>query len=342
MNQRERGVSPAESTPRVEWRRLRYPDVVQLRDRLLEEKGLEIAHQITSTFIIDQKGNARIFREFRGELVMHSFEYSDSLPRALDQIERVIQHKLGFQKRIGEVFIDIAGENKDLTRIGSMLLYGADNYYEIPPEARKAYAKSLARKAGKELEGKRNVHKAAAAEVLRVILESNDEFRDDADELIKAGKDAFDAVISGVRIVSGETVRLIGGQVWFEYWGKQSLKIYKRLAYYHGQLKALNKKAKKEKGIEERSKFAREMEEKFKEGGSFWEAIGKIKANPFFKRFNSSHIKKLIELPWALSTGRFEEAEKNLAKAVVKLSASERDFERGKIRLLQPKSTSRP
>lgn len=339
MDQRERGISPAESTPQERRGRLLYSEIRKERDRLLEENGLEIAHQITSTFIIDQGGKARIFRELRGELVIHSF---DSLPQALDQIERVIQHKLGFQKRIGKVFLDIYGENEDLAKIGSMLLFGADNYYEILPEAREGYAKSLAITARNELKGKRNVHKAAAAEVLRVILESDDEFRDDAAELIKAGKDAFDAAISGVRIVSGETVRLIGGQYWFEHWGKQSLKIYERLAYYYDQLKVLNEKAKEGKRIEERKKLAQEIAGKFKEGGSFWEAIGEIKANPFFKRFDSPQIKGLRELPWALSTSRFKKAEKDLAKAIVKLGALERDFERGRIRLLQPKSTSKP
>lgn len=339
MNKKERGISPAKPTSR-EWRgRLPYRDIIQGRDILLKENDLEIAHEITSTFIIDQKGNARIFRELRGELVMHSF---DSLPKALDQVERVIQHKLGFQKRIGKVFLDIYGENEDLAKIGSMLLNGADNYYEIPLENRNAYAKSLARTAKDELKGKRNVHKAAAAEALRIILESDDEFRDDAEGLIRAGKDAFDAVISGVRIVSGETVRLVGGQGWFEHWGKQSLKIYERIAYYYDQLKALNEGAKEEGKIEERKKLVQEMAEKFKEGGPFWEAIGKIKANPFFKRFNSPQVKGLIELPWALSTGRFEKAEKDLAKAIVKLSALERDFERGRVRLLPTKSTSKP
>ena len=355
MRHKERGISPAELTPKERRIRLPYSDIMQSREKLLEEKGLEIAHEITSTFIIDQEGGAIIFREFRGNIVMHSFE---SLPRALDQVERVIQHKLGFQRKIGEVFINIYGENEDLVRIGTMLLIGADKYYELPLSARGAYSKSLARKAKTDLEKKHNIHKKAAAEVLKQILESDVEYRDDAKNLIKAGKDAFDAAISGVRIVGGETARLVRGQFLFEHWGNQSLKIHEGIASYYKQLQTLNRAVKKLKGKDvdfspyhkEKEKLARKMREnlarrmagKFKDQGSFWQRTAEIKANPFFKRFHTTRIEGLIELPYMLTTDCFGAAEKKLADAVTELSALERDFDRGKIRLLQLKSTSRP
>lgn len=334
MTKQERGISPAPEQ-RKEWLS-RYKDI----QSVIKEKNITVVKELTSGFIIDDRGESWIFRRSpNGKIVPHHFT---TLEKALDQIERVIQKKLGFQKKIGEVFINIAGENQDLVKIGSMLLKGADEYYDLPFHSRKAYSESLAAEAIPDLKRTHNVHKKAAAEVLQTILVSDDEFRVDAKQLIKAGKDAFDAAIEGIGIVNGETIRLMAGQYYFELWGLRSLRILERLADYHERLKTLNKAVKRGESIKERERLARRMEEKFKEKGPFWREIDKIKANPFFKRFNSSSVQHLRELPWALSTGRFDFAQKRLARVITELSALERDFDRGKIRLLQPKSTSRP
>lgn len=130
----------------------------------------------------------------------------------------------------------------------------------------------------------------------------------------------------------------------FEDCGSRSLKIFERLAGYQEQLKNLNEviDGGDTEAIRERKRLAKKLERKFKEEGPFWRAIEGIKPNPFFKRFHSHSVNSLIRLPWAMTTGRFKDAERLLAKAVTELSALERDYERGMIRLLQPESTSKP
>lgn len=338
MSLQECGIS---HVPTERKSRLPFPQIRKTRDELLKEGGLQIAYQITSTFIIIQNGDARIFREHGGKLVIHPFE---SLPEALDQCERVIQKKLGFQRRIGEVFINIAGENEELVKIGAMLLTGADEYYSIPFPERKTYAKRLADEAKELIREKRNIYKQTAEKTLQIILEADDEFRDDAKELLKAGKNVFDAAIDGVKIVNGETIRLVNGQLYFEDCGSRSLKIFERLAGYHEQLKNLNETIDDgdAEAIRERKRLTKELGRKFKEEGPFWRAIEGIKPNPFFKRLHSHSVNSLIRLPWAMTTGRFKDTERLLAKAVTELSALERDYERGMIRLLPTKSTANP
>lgn len=300
---------------------------------IIKEKNITVVKELTSGFIIDDRGEPWIFRRSPdGEMVPHHFT---TLERALDQIERVIEKKAGFQETIGRYTLEIFGENAGLAKIGTTLLESSRLLNTLPPEVKEEYVQEIANDIRPELNRARSRYKKEAAEILHQIIATGGEEAKTAKKLEAAGIDIFQATIDGIRIISGENVRLISGLHWLDVWGRRSLDVYGGLIGHYKYLKELNRAVEKNKpqAAQKREYFGRGLIESLtRDRGILWK-IDHIEGNPFFKRFQSREVRALHTISELINEGNYNLVEKRLREAINKLRAIRRDWKRAEIRL---------
>lgn len=327
MSKQERGISPAPERWR-EWS-ARVKDI----QTIIKEKNITVVKELTSGFVIDNQGDFWIFRRSPdGNIIPHHFT---TIERAIDQIERVIEKKVGFQETIGRYTLRTFGDNADLTKIGTTLLESSRHLKTLPLEARGEYAQEIAADIRPKLTRARNIYKKEAAKILSQIITSEREEAKTAKVLERAGIDVFQAAIDGIRIISGENVRLISGLHRLDVWGKRSLDVYGLLIGHYKYLKGLNRAVEKNQPLAERKRehFGHGLIESLtRNRGIFWK-IDHIEGNPFFKRFQSREVQILRNIPELINEGRYDQVERRLEEAVNKLRAIRRDWRRAKVRL---------
>jgi len=285
-------------------------------DQTVRELGMNVTHEITLGFLVDDKGNYHLLRKSRGELVDHQFPTID---QALNQIERVIETKLGFQEKIGrQIKIKFTGENEELVKIGAGLIESAKLYPTLPLKQQAKYAQEMAEMFLPALTNAQNVYKKRAAEILRTIIAS--EPPDTAEKLIEAGGDAFEAAIHGIHILTGETIRLIGGAGRQDVWERRAIDVYGRLLMHYDKFRSLEGEKRKAcvKGIIYSLRGRWGIKDK----------LNSIKGNPYFKRIQSREIRRLDKLEHYLEDENFEAIERTLVGAIKKLRAIPRDRSR--------------
>lgn len=325
----EQGISPAPEGHQRWSTRLKDIQAV------IKERNIIVVKELTSGFVVDNKGEYWIFRRMPdGQIVPHNFK---TIEKALDQIERVIEEKAGFQETVGRFTVKIAGQNEDLTKTGAFILKAGEQIRTLPPELRHEYIVEISEENLQKLENARNIHKKEAAEILRQIIVTGDKEAESAQKLKKAGSDVFQAVIDGIGIISGENIRLMSGLLWLDTWGRRSLDVRGLLVEHYRYIKDLNKAVRENKprAEQERRYFGRGLIESLtRHQGIFWK-IDHVEGNPFFKRFQSPEVKTLRTLPELVEGRDHDLIEKRLEAAVKKLRAIRRDWKRAEIRLTE-------
>lgn len=299
-------------------RKKRHQEIAQRRTKIeqkVAELGINVIHEITMGFLVDDKGNYHILRETHGEIADHPFL---TINEALNQVERVIEEKLGFQEKIGSRIVKIDGENKELVKIGTELLEAARCYPTIPLKKRRRFAEKMAKDLIPQLENARNLYKKQASQILKEIIVS--ESPDQAEKFEQAGRDVFEAAINGIRILSGETVRFIAGTHWQDIWEKRAIYVYKTLMMHYDNFLSLKGK--------KREACIRGIIGSLKGSWGMRDKLNSIKGNPYFKRIRSREIRRLEKIEKYLEKGDFKSIERTLVGAIKKLRAIPRDRKR--------------